>query len=1018
MKKLVKLFSLFFILSGVLGFAQNTVSGTVSDSEGLPLPGATVVVQGTSTGVTSDFDGNYSIVASQGDVLVFSFVGYVNQAVTVGSSSTIDVALNSDNTLDEVIVTGIGTQERQRSVSSTVVIGEEVIEGLAFTNATNALQGRVAGLRVASISGAPGSPTSIRIRGEGSLTGNNAPLFVIDGVPVSNGSISAGGGANPGLGILSMINPNDIESITVLKDASSTAAYGNRGSNGVIVITTKTGSAGAVKFNVSSQYGFQNRAVEGRKMLSGSQYFELATEMIQNTVPSWSDERASQWVFTNLPGYQAWDDAGRVDGGWDDLTTNKDAVVQKYNISASGGDAEQNFRISLGYNQQTGVAIGSDYEQISGAFSYTRKAGKVTLQTNNRVSNGLLEGQLEGTAYFGNPSFTRLFVSERWQARNPDGSWLVPHPMSGHHTPYLVQENIYEVDNTRAISNSSVTIDIMDGLKAKSTFAIDYNVGSRHEFQNPVEGDGVGEQGYAEQSTSRRFTWSTINSLEYNTVLGDNEHFLSALVQQSYQKNKSNAVSSSGEAPPAAGLFFVGSFPSNRDAGGSFSDWRQLSYTGVVNYSYRDKYIANVTWRNDGSSRFASGYRFGDFFSFGAAWNISSENFLADNSVINNLKLRASYGETGDSNIALNQYQSLFGYSAAYNEAGAVFPTAFGNAVISWEKAEKLDVFLDFGLFNNRISGSVGYYQRKSNDLLQSVPLSLTSGFSSQTQNVGDVVNKGIELEFDATVVKAGDFSWDLYGNYATVENEITRLAQTADGENINLDSFFYANRVGRSIDTWYMRQWGGVNSDTGSAYFIEGGDADEGPVSEAIVDGYNDANQTFLGNKVPTYQGGIGTRFNYKNLSIDANFAFQGGHKIYEYWSTYYMHTGLQALRNYAGAAELMNRWQNPGDVTDVPRMQYTYSTVGTGSYWNSRFLSDGDMVRLRDVTINYTFPRKLVGELGLDNLLLYVKGTNVWTWTKADIEYDPEVPPSNGFNQIFVPLPKSWQLGLNLTF
>tara|TARA_B100001939_G_scaffold133433_1_gene115945 strand:+ start:4 stop:3060 length:3057 start_codon:yes stop_codon:yes gene_type:complete len=1018
MKKLVNLFSLLLLMTGLIGFAQNSVSGVVSDSDGLPLPGATVVVQGTAIGVTTDFDGNYSISASEGDVLVFSYVGYVSQSIEVGASATINVSLESSTALDEVVVTGIGAVERQRSVSSIVTIGEEQIEGLAFTNPSNALQGRVAGLRVATISGAPGSPTSIRIRGEGSLTGNNSPLFVIDGVPIVNGSVSAGGSSNPGLGILSMINGDDIESITVLKDASSTAAYGNRGSNGVIVITTKKGSAGKVQYNLSSQYGFQNYAVEGREMLTGAQYAELATEMMMNRVPTWDSETAYGWVRRNLPGYQAWEDGGQVDGGWSDLVRVKDAPIQKYNLSASGGDATQNFRISLGYTQQDGTSIGSDYEQVSGSFSYTRKAGKVTLSTSNRVSNALLNGQLEGSAYFGNPQATRYFMRENWASKNPDGSWLVPHPAAAHHTPYLLEENIYKVDNTRAISNSSVSIDIMEGLKIKSVFAMDYNIGSAHEFQNPIEGDGVGEQGYAEQRTSRRFTWSTINSVEYNTTLGNNEHFISAILQQSFQKNKSDAISGSGEQPAAPGLYYLASFPTNRDVSGSFSDWRQLSYTGVLNYSYKDKYIANFTWRNDGSSRFASGYRFGDFFSVGAAWNISAENFLADSSIVNNLKLRVSYGETGDSNIGLNQYQSLFGYSGDYNDSGVVYPTSFGNAIISWEKAEKLDAFVDFGLFNNRLVGSVGYYERNSNDLLQSVPLSLTTGHSSQTQNVGDVVNKGIEVEFDATVVKVGDFSWDLYGNYTTIENEITRLAQTADGEDINLDSFFYANRVGRPIDTWFMRQWGGVDPQTGNAYFIEGGDADAGPVSTERVESWSAANQTFLGNKLPTYQGGIGTRLNYKNLTVDANFVFQGGHKIYEYWATYYMHTGLQALRNYAGAAELMNRWQQPGDITDVPRMQYTYSTTGTGSYWNSRFLSDGDMVRLRDLTVNYRVPGNLVESAGLDAVNVYVKGTNIWTWTKADIEYDPEVPPANGFNNIYVPIPKSWQLGVNLTF
>jgi TonB-dependent SusC/RagA subfamily outer membrane receptor len=437
MKKLVNLFSLLLLMTGLIGFAQNSVSGVVSDTDGLPLPGATVVVQGTAIGVTTDFDGNYSISASEGDVLVFSYVGYVSQSIEVGASATINVSLESSTALDEVVVTGIGAVERQRSVSSVVTIGEEQIEGLAFTNPSNALQGRVAGLRVATISGAPGSPTSIRIRGEGSLTGNNAPLFVIDGVPIVNGSVAAGASGNPGLGILSMINGDDIESITVLKDASSTAAYGNRGSNGVIVITTKKGSAGKVQYQLSSQYGFQNYAVEGRQMLTGAQYAELATEMMMNRVPSWDSDTAYAWVRRNLSGYQAWEDGGQVDGGWADLVRVKDAPIQKYNLSAAGGDATQNFRISLGYTQQDGTSIGSDYEQVSGAFSYTRKAGKVTLTTNNRVSNALLNGQLEGSAYFGNPQATRFFMRENFNSRNPDGSWLVPHPAIAHHTPYL-----------------------------------------------------------------------------------------------------------------------------------------------------------------------------------------------------------------------------------------------------------------------------------------------------------------------------------------------------------------------------------------------------------------------------------------------------------------------------------------------------------------------------------------------------------------------------------------------------
>ena len=1017
MKKLVNLFSLLLLMTGLIGFAQNTVSGVVSDTDGMPLPGATVVVQGTSIGVTTDFDGNYAISASEGDVLVFSYVGYVSQSVEVGSSSTVNVSLESSTALDEVIVTGIGTQERQRSVASTVTVGEEVLENLTFISPDQALNGRVAGLRMANISGTPGTASQIRIRGESSITGNNAPLFVVDGVPIQNGSF--GNGATPSIGILSMINVNDIESITVLKDASSTSVYGNRGSNGVIVITTKKGSAGKVSYQVSSSYGWQNKAVEGRQPLSGAQRLELAAEMMTNDI-GFSQEGALNWMLTNRRDFRDWDSRGRVDTDWGDLVTNKDAPVQSYDISASGGDADQNFRVSLGYKDSEATNLGSSFESISGSVSYTRKFGAATIQTNNLVSNGKQLGQLESTAYFGNPNLTKFFMPMTEAAFNPDGSYLVPHPASMHHTLYLLENNIYDSDVTRALSNSSLTLDLpVDGLKFKTTFALDFVLNATHDYQNPIEGDGVGEGGLAEQDVTRRFTWSTINRLEYNTVLGDNDHFISVVLGQSFQKNKNHYMYAYGEAPAADQLFYVSSFPANRDAAGSFSDWKVLSYLGVANYSYQDKYIVNFTWRNDGSSRFASGYRFGNFFSYGVAWNISNENFLADNSVVNNLKLRASWGEAGDQNIGLNQYQSLFGYSGDYDSQGAVFPTSFGNAIISWEKSEKLDVALDFGLFNNRLTGSVGYYQRDTKDLLQGVPLSLTTGHSSQTQNVGDVRNKGIEFELDATVVKAGDFEFDIYGNLSTNDNEVLKLAKTADGEDINLDGTYTATRVGRPIYEYYLRQFGGVRPDTGSAFWYIGGDGVDAPVSFEETESYNAAQQAFSGTRIPTTVGALGFRFKFKGLSIDSNFTYVGGHKIYEQWARYFMQPGQLSTLFYQGTTELMNRWQNPGDVTNIPRMRWSSSMTTTGSNHSTMHLHDGDFVRLRDLTVNYNFPSSMIGELGLDRLSVYVKGTNIWTYAfDEDVIFEPEVNVNNGQWQLWNPIPKIWALGVNLSF
>jgi TonB-linked SusC/RagA family outer membrane protein len=1013
MKKLVKLFSLFFVMTGLVGFAQSTVSGTVSDSDGLPLPGATVVVQGTSIGVTSDFDGNYSISASQGDVLVFSYVGYESQTVTVGTSSTVNVSLTSSTALEEVVVTGITSRERQRLTSNAVVVGSELIEGVAVTSPDQALMGRVAGLRIVGLSGTPGAPQQIRIRGEGSISGSNSPLFVIDGVPVNNGTISP---LLTDMGILSMINAADIASITVLKDAASLAAYGARGSNGVVVITTKKGKAGKVQYNVQSQYGFQNYAMDERPMLTGNQRLELGAETIMNTY-GWSKDRATNYVLSAFPGAAAWDAGGRVDGNWEDLIRVEDAPYQNYNISATGGNSTENFRVGVGYRQQTGTSIGTDFESVNGSVYYKKVAGKVTIETNNRVSNAIQNGIHEGTAYFGAPQATRMFMSPYQQPKNPDGSWNIALTTSVFNTPYLAEVNIQRNDGTRALSNNKVTYAINDKLKLSSRYAVDFTLGVSHEFRNPYHGDGRTRNGTSYQAVDRSFLWSTVNELEYNDVFGDNEHFVSALLRQSFAKNKSNFQSSFGENVAADGLYYVASFNTNESAYGSFGDYKELGYLALANYSYKDKYVVDLSFRNDGSSRFASGYRFGNFYSAGVAWNISNENFLADSNIVDNLKLRASYGETGNNGIGNNQYQSLFGYGGAYDDNGAVAPVTFGNLVISWETARLLDVGVDFSLFGDRFSGALTYYEKTTDDLLQSVPLSTTTGHSSQTMNIGSVLNKGVEFEFDAQVLKAKDFSFEIYGNVAENRDEVLRLAQDAAGNDINLDNSYYTTRVGHPQAQFYLRTWGGVDSADGRPYYLVGGDHRDGPVSDEVTYSYSAAQQTVQGLRLPPVQGGLGLRVGWKGLTVDANMMFAYGHVVFERWAWYTMNSGLRSVYFYQGDQRLMDRWQKPGDVTDVPKMVYSSSSLSGGSGTTSRFLYDGDFARLRDLTVNYTLPKSATDAIGFNRVDIFVKGLNLFTWTKDNLPFDPEVRASGRFRITTPPL-KSISLGANLNF
>jgi TonB-linked SusC/RagA family outer membrane protein len=992
------------------GFSQQvTITGNVADDSSLALPGATVIVEGTSNGVTTDFDGNYSITASVGDVLVFSYVGFETKTVTVGRDTNINILLNTSNQLDEVVVTGITTRNLKRSTSSTVVVDAAQIEGVAMTSPDAALQGRVAGLRVVSQSGTPGSPTSIRIRGEGSISGTNSPLYVIDGVPVVNGSYSP---LTNDLGVLSMINPSDIESITVLKDASATAPYGARGSNGVIVITTKSGSAGEVKYQVTTNYGFQNYAMDSRPMLNGNQRLELGAETLINDY-GFTKENATNYALANFPGAAAWDAGGRVDGNWDEAVKVKDAPDAIYNFSAQGGNATENFRLSLGHRKTMGTSIGVEYESVSGSFDYKKKAGKVDILTSVRVSNAVQQGQLEGSSYFAAPQMTRIFMSPYQQIYNADGNLNTSLSTSVFNTVYLAENNISKLDGTRALSNTSMTYAISDNLKFQSRYSLDYNLTNSHRYQNAVHGGGVGDNGYAYQSTRRSFTWAFTNQLKWDQTFND-VHYVSALGQMSFQKQKYDSLSSSGENVATDNLIYVSSFQTNQSASGSFSDWKELGYLALLNYSYDDKYIVDLSYRYDGSSRFAMDYRFGGFWSAGVAWNIDEEDFLADSDIINDLKLRFSLGETGNNNVGLNAYQSLFGYGGSYNDNGAVSPSSFGNAILTWEKQAQYDIGLDFSLLDNRVSGSIVAFNKKTSDLLQSVPLSLTSGHSAQSQNIGEVENKGIEIELSSDVIKTDNFTWNIYTNYATLENKVTKLAKDADGNDLNLDGGYNRVRVGEELRGWYLRQWAGVNSDTGNPMYLKGGE----DYDMSIVNTLNAAEQTPVGNRLPTYSGGLGTRVNWGGFYADANFYFSGGNKIYERWNWYSQSTGLLSTYYYQGAASLMDRWQKPGDITNVPRMRYSTSTSTTGSGNSTRFLYDGDYVRLRDLVIGYNVNSSAAKSLGFDSIALNVKGTNLWTWVKDDeLQVDPEVAFSGSW-EIYTPILKSISVGLNLKF
>jgi TonB-linked SusC/RagA family outer membrane protein len=1010
MKKLLLLSSAFMLIA-FSGWAQKTVAGTVLDDGGLPLPGATVIEKGTSNGVSTDFDGNFSIEVAEDAVLEISFIGYSTAEISA-SADDFNITLSADNELEEVIITGYTSQRRSEVTGAVTQLDSEDLTQLTVPTVDQALQGQVAGLTITQNSGTPGSTSQIRIRGISSITAGNEPLYVIDGVPVVNGNVS-NSTASSFMSALSAIDANNIASISVLKDAASTAQYGARGANGVILITTKGGKSGEAKFNISSYYGVQNDAIYGPEMLTAQQRFELYSEGLFNDNPGTfsSISDAGDYILANVGSYTTWDANGRPDSNWADAITNDNAPIQEHNFSASGGDEKSTFYASLGYMKQEATVIGASFDRISGALNITRKLNdKLTFSSNNSVGVTEQEGILERSAYFEGPRTAKFFGNPLLQVLNEDGTpnqygGGVPNPL------YITSENINDTKFTRIVTNNSLSYDIMEGLTFGTRLNVDYLIYDRKSYSNTIYGYSVPNGGELSDAHRNQVTYVVQNYLDYNWELNDDHSFDFKLLQE-YQTNRSTYLSADGESFPDAGLFYLDNAGSPVGVSSSYSDWYVGAYLASVHYvGFSGKYVGDLTYRREGNSRFGPDNRWGDFYSIGAAWNLHKEDFLADSDIFDNLKLRASYGKSGNANISINQYQALLAYDADYAGQGAVYTSTFGNSNLSWETNYSYDVAVDFGMFDGKLAGSLGYYSRDSEDLLLDVPLSLTTGFDSQTANIGSVKNSGIEFEFNYNVISSEDFNFSIGGNFATTENEITKLAKDPNGDTIKLQTSRTLIDEGQPIYAWFLPTWAGVNPQTGAEEWYVNG------VDGATTTVFNEAEQVLQGGSaLPTFTAGLNIHLDYKGFFLDANGFYAGGHKVYEGWHRYLNESAVGfSVGPYQGYSSLLtDAWRQPGDVTRNGQI-----TAGTVPWQrHSKFLYDGDWARLRTLTFGFNFDKSTLAGTGLDGLRLYVRGNNLLTWKKSDYQkWDPEVD-LGGETGLETPPTQSFIVGLNLKF
>lgn len=985
--------------------AQNrTVTGKVTDANGKPVANASVLIKGTTNGTSTKEDGTYSIsVAPSNKVLIISSVGLAEQEISIGNKGVINAVLQTtDQNLKEVVVVAYGLQKKPEVTGSYGRVGGADIENKPFTSIDKALQGATAGLQSAAASGTPGSAQAIRIRGIGSISAGASPLWVIDGVPVNSGDLSRLTTTSNALGA---INPNDVESITVLKDASASSIYGSRAANGVILVTTKKGKAGKTKFRFDAEAGQNDIAYYNDKYrpLNAQQFFDLTRQGLINGGVA-ANAAAADALMTSSFGY-----GNGQDFNWLNGVTQKGKQNQ-YNLSASGGNDKNTYFISGGYFKQDGLTTQSDYKRYNGNIALVSNAtDRLKLETNIKMAYIKQHAPLSGGS-FGNPVLSALFLLPSRNAYKADGSLNITAPDFGagalHNT---IATNVLDKRQLNQLNFGGFvkgTYKLMKGMDISSQFGVDYNNLEEDQYNNPFHGDGSAAGGRAFSRYTRYVNWTSTTLLNYTkSFLSDD---LTMKVQLGYEGQKSKGyfvnVQSQG-FPPTTSVIVAAAGATPIAASQDGSDYSFASALSIGSLNYQNRFIVSGSFRRDGSSRFGSNSKYGNFWSIAGTWNIDREKFMANVKQIDLLKIRASYGAMGNAEIGNYLPVSLYAYGANYNQLPGAAPSVLGNPDASWETNKPLDFGIDISAFKNRISLTVDYYNKKTTGLLLSEPLSPTTGFQSILKNIGSLENKGVEVTLSVVPVKTRDFDWTINFNYSRNKNRITSLA------NNNADILSGVNilRVGYDIQTFYVRQYAGVNPANGDPLWYL--DESKGTTTNVYASALRTPN---FGSASPKYYGSVTNTFTYKGFSVEAQLYYNMGNYVRDTWGSFYVSSGANGTFNKV--VRQLDAWKNPGDVTDVPK--YVYGGNKLANSFSTFYLNKGDYIRLRNVQIGYDLPKSVTSRLKLSTATFYVRGTNLWTWVKdKNLAFDPEQGITSQTNlEVFIP--KTITAGVNIGF
>ncbi len=1008
MKKPIALFALFVFFGARLLAQTIEVSGTVTSSDdGMPIPGVTVVVEGTTVGTVSDIDGVYKLrVPENATTLIFSFVGMKSQKVDIGNRSVIDIVLETDVLgLEEVIVTAYGTSKKGAFTGSAAQINANDMELRPISNVTQAVEGAAAGVQVTAGSGQPGSSQEIRVRGYGSVSASNAPLYVVDGVQFS--------------GTISSINPSDIESITILKDASSTALYGNRASNGVVLITTKQGKAGKGQFSLDVSYGTIGRAQPEYELIDAFDYYPVMWEALRNSnaIPGVDDpadvEAASQDASDNIFGelyYNPFDvpndqivgTDGKInpnaqylgnygeDVDWLGAVTRR-GQRQNINFNYQGGMEKIDYFVSIGYLYEEGFIKDSDLRRITGRANVNYQATNwlktgFNINGTSQVSN-LAQATSGQSNSFVNPiRFTRG-IGSIYPVHKLD-------PVTGLYVLDDYGNKQYDIPDSRAGGASSgrhVVAEIdwdedrdeLTSLGAKAylefrflkDFTFTTNLSSDQRFfyntfyNNKVIGDGA-PGGRAYRTYSKRNSINFNQLLKYTRSFGN--HNLDMLLgHESYQYTYNNLNGARTQQIADDNTELI-NFVTTTGLESYTNIYSTEGYFGRINYDYHNKYFITASYRADGSSKFAEDNRWGDFFSVGLAWRIDQEGFIQDASWINLLKLRGSYGQVGnDAGIDFYAYQAL--YALDYNnqaEPGIRQAKLAADALV-WESSNAIDAAVEFGLFN-QLSGTVEFYHRISDNLLFAVPLPLSSGLRDRDQNIGSMYNEGIELTLSWDAIKTENLRWSIGANLSTLKNKFTSMPQE------EIISGSKKLMVGQSIYDYWLREWYGVDPDDGAAlYYADDTEASSVRIigADTLTTNRNNARYGYTGTAIPDIFGGVSSDLSYKGFSLNLMFTYQVGGLILDYNYQSAMSSGTYGT---GYSTDILGRWQKPGDVTNVPRLDASQTSNFNAT--SSRWLTDASYLNLRYATIAYNLPSRTLSNWGVSVFRIYLSGENLF--------------------------------------